>query len=73
MQSSINVLDMDLKNGPVQIANNDLNRTNHDHTVLDIKNGDIKNGSIINPNLLQFKLNVKLRAVRRGSPRPLYV
>ena len=41
MQSSIYVLDMDLKNGPVQIANNDLNRTNHDHTVLDIKNCDI--------------------------------
>jgi len=65
-QSSIYVLDMDLKNGPVQIANNDLNRTNHGHTVL-----DIKNGSIIDPNLLQFKLNVKFRAVRRGSPRPL--
>jgi hypothetical protein len=45
MQSSIYVLDMDLKDGPVQIANNDLNRTNHDHTVL-----DIKNGSIIDPN-----------------------
>jgi hypothetical protein len=53
---------MDLKNGPVQIDNNDLNRTNHDHTVL-----DIKNGSIIDPNFLQFKLKVKFRAVRRGN------
>jgi hypothetical protein len=28
---SICVLDMDLKNGPVQIDNNDLNQTNHGH------------------------------------------
>jgi hypothetical protein len=53
---------MDLKNGPVQIDNNDLNQTNHDHAGL-----DIKNGTIIDPNFLQFKLNVKFRAVRRGS------
>jgi hypothetical protein len=45
---------MDLKNGPVQIDNNDLNQTNHDHAGL-----DIKNGTIIDPNFLQFKLNVE--------------
>ena len=45
---------MDLKNGPVQIANNDLNQTNHDHAVL-----DIKNGTIINPIFMQFKFNVE--------------
>ena len=50
---SICVLDMDLKNGPVQIDNNDLNQTNHDHAGL-----DIKNGTFIDPNFLQFKLNV---------------
>ena len=51
---SICVLDMDLKNGPVQIDTNDLNRTNHDHAGLDIKNGTIND-----PNFLQFKLNVE--------------
>jgi hypothetical protein len=45
---------MDLKNGPVQIDNNDLNRTHHDHAGL-----DIKNGTLIGPNFLKFKLNVE--------------
>ena len=45
---------MDLKNGPVQIDNIDLSRTHHDHAGL-----DIKNGTIIDPNFLQFKLNVE--------------
>ena len=68
MQSSTYVLDMDLKNGPVQIANNDLNRTNHDHTVLDIKNGDIKNGSIIDPQLtaIQAQCQVESRPSRKS-------
>ena len=68
MQSSIYVSDMDLKNGPVQIANNDLNRTNHDHTVLDIKNGDIKNGSIIDTQLtaIQAQRQVQSRPSRKS-------
>ena len=45
---------MDLKNGSVQIDNNDLNQTNHDHAGL-----DITNGTFINPNFLQFKLNIE--------------
>lgn len=64
---------MDLKNGPVQIDNNDLNRTHHDHAGL-----DIKNGTIIDPNFLQFKLNVESTVepsveefLDHSQPRPL--
>ncbi len=65
--------DMDLKNRPVQINNNDLNQTNHDHAGL-----DIKNGTIIDPSFLQFKLNVEStvepsvkEVLKCSQPRPL--
>ena len=64
---------MDLKNGPVQIDNNDLNQPHHDHAGL-----DIKNGTIIDPNFLQFKLNVETTVepsveefLDHSQPRPL--
>ena len=64
---------MDLKNGPVQIDNNDLNQTSHDHADL-----NIKNGTIIDPNFLQFKLNVEStvepsveEVLDHSQPRPL--
>ena len=73
MQSSTYVLDMDLKNGPVQITNTDLKRTNPDRAVLDIENGTIND-----PNLLQFMLNVKStvepsveEVLDHFTPRPL--
>ena len=70
---SICVFDMDLKSGPVQIDNNDLNWTNHDHAGLDIKNGTSND-----PNFLQFKLNVETTVepsveefLDHSQPRPL--
>ena len=64
---------MDLKTGPMQITNNDLKRTNRDRAGL-----DIKNGTFIDPNFMQFKLNVEStvepsvkEVLKYSQPRPL--